>query len=201
MASVIRQLFPGYYQCHSWPSNPVNTCLHVYGITFYAYVLCVRIKMMTMMSWRLMGVDSTVDCGLWPGKMGAEQLIILFLCLSVPLCAVPHYEMLCLGRWPWRNDSVPQCQLTPNTLGYSWELLSSPGQLFWSQTAFSAAIKCFLPAPYIPLHRRVGWISTAKAENLPTLFISRLVDPITNSHVVCSVTLYSVFDKFFSWIY
>jgi len=31
-------VFLGYYQCHSWPYNPVHTCFHVYVITFYMYV-------------------------------------------------------------------------------------------------------------------------------------------------------------------
>jgi len=48
-------VFLGYYQCHSWPYNPLHTCFHVYVITLYLYVLCVRIKMMmTMMMTDIM---------------------------------------------------------------------------------------------------------------------------------------------------
>ena len=28
----------GYYQCHSWPYNPIHICFHVYVLTFYVYV-------------------------------------------------------------------------------------------------------------------------------------------------------------------
>jgi len=31
-------VFLGYYQCHSWPCNPLHTCFHVYVITLYLYV-------------------------------------------------------------------------------------------------------------------------------------------------------------------
>jgi len=35
---VIRFVFLGYYQCHSWPYNSVHTCFHVCVITFYVHV-------------------------------------------------------------------------------------------------------------------------------------------------------------------
>ena len=35
--------FLGYYQCHSWPYNPVHIRFHVYVINFYMHVLCVNV--------------------------------------------------------------------------------------------------------------------------------------------------------------